>query len=573
MSFLLRYVRRHQPLLLLGLFLTALNVAGTLGVPVLVGRAIDHMVAGVDFPAIARILYQILAVSLAAALCGWGAKVCYNRATYLVAYDMRLDLVAKLQRLPLSYLDSEPTGRTLGRVVADVETVTDGLLLGFSQLFGGLATILGTLVILFLIHWVVALVVVLVTPISLFVSRAISRHTHARFAATAAIRADQTAVVEESVSCQKTVQAYLAEGRMQARFDEVNDHLSRENERAVFYSSLTNPMTRFVNAIVYAAVAAVGALSAAGVLSVGTALSVGSLTVLLSYANQYTKPFNEISGVITELQNAVVCLHRVRDLHARPDEVDDGTKSLPPTPHGLSLSGVAFSYTKERPLIRDVDVDVPEGSRVAIVGTTGCGKTTLINLIMRFYEVDAGTITLDGVPITHLPRHTLRSRIGMVLQDTWIRHATVLDNLRLGAPDATRQQVEQAARLTHAHSFICRLPHGYDTVVADDGSLSQGQLQLLCVTRVLLTSPRLLILDEATSNIDVRTEQAVNSAFDVLMQGKTSLVVAHRLSTVRNADLILVMRDGRIVERGTHDSLMEEGGLYYQLYNGVSTSS
>jgi ATP-binding cassette subfamily B protein len=571
MTYLRRYLSGQWYLLAVGLFLTLLNVAGTLTVPILIGRAIDCMVyGGVDFSLLGRYLALVAALVVLSGVSQWGAKVCYNRATYMVAYHMRLDLVAKIQHLPLSYLDAHPTGSTLGRVVADVETVTDGLLLGFSQLFGGVATILGTLVILFTINWVVALVVLFVTPLSLFVSRAISRHTHAHFTRTAAIRAEETAVVEESVSCQKTVQAYRAEDAMQTRFDRVNDLYAAESQKAIFYSSLTNPMTRFVNAIVYAAVTAVGALSVAGLLPIGAALTVGSLTVILSYANQYTKPFNEVSGVITELQNAVACLRRIAELDLEPVERDDGTLSLPDAIGRVRLSGVAFSYDKSKPLLRDIDVEVDSGMRVAIVGTTGCGKTTLINLIMRFYELDAGSITIDGVDITALPRAELRSRIGMVLQDTWVRHASIVDNLRLGAPDATIEQVVEAARLTHAHSFISRLPEGYDTVIADDGSLSEGQLQLLCVTRVLLTHPSLLILDEATSNIDIRTEQAVNRAFDLLMQGKTSFVVAHRLSTVRDADLILVMRDGVIVERGTHEALLAAGGVYDKLYRGIA---
>lgn len=570
MRFLRHYLCAQWGLLALGLALTALNVAATLGVPILIGRAIDGMVVGaVDFPRLYRHLSMMAVLVAVAASAQWGAKVLYNRATYLIAYRMRVDLLTNLQRLPLSYLDGQPTGRTLGKVIADVETVTDGLLLGFSQLFSGLATILGTLVILFVINWVVALVVLFVTPLSLFVSRAISRHTHARFARAAAIRADEMAVVEESVSCQKTVQAYSAERGRQAAFDAVNERYAAENEKTVFYSSLTNPMTRFVNAVVYAAVAAVGALSAAGVLGVGEALTVGSLTVLLSYANQYTKPFNEISGVITELQNALVCLKRVAELAALQPEEDEGTMSLPAEVSRVRLSHVAFSYDKAKPLLRDIDVAVDKGMRVAIVGTTGCGKTTLINLIMRFYEVDAGVVAVEDIPVGDLPRRHLRRNIGMVLQDVWVRHASVLDNLRIGAPEATLSEVEAAARQTHAHSFISRLPRGYDTVISDDGSLSVGQLQLLCVTRVLLTNPSLLILDEATSNIDVRTEQAVNHAFDVLMRGKTSFVVAHRLSTIKSADLILVMNAGRIEERGTHDELMALGGLYYRLYRGV----
>ena len=569
MTFLRRYLRYYWGWLALGLALGAGAVAATLYVPVLIGRAVDCMTAGgVDMAAVGRYLVLIGAFSLVAAVCQWCAKACYNRATYLIAYRMRVDLIAKLQRLPLSYLDSRPVGQTLGRVIADVDTVTDGLLLGISQLFGGVLTILGTLTILYILHWVVATVVLVVTPMSLLVSRAIARHTHDRFAATARIRAEQTAVVEECVSRQKTIRAFSAEGIMQGRFDAVNDHLAEENRRAVFYSSLTNPCTRFVNAIVYALVAAVGAISVAGILPIGTAMTVGTLSVLLSYANQYTKPFNEISGVITELQNAVVCLSRVQSLADAPEEVDDGTADLPPAASHVRMQDVAFRYVPDKPLLRDISLDVPQGTRVAVVGTTGCGKTTLINLLMRFYEVDEGTVTVDGVDIRTLPRQRLRRAFGMVLQDTWIRHASVLDNLRLGAPSATREQVAEAARLTHAHSFIERLPQGYDTVVADDGSLSQGQMQLLCVTRVLLTHPNMLILDEATSNIDIRTEQAVNRAFDVLMQGKTSIVVAHRLSTVRNADCILVMQDGRILERGTHDSLMAAGGLYYHLYTG-----
>ena len=562
----MRYIRPHLGKLLLSLLLSLVTVALTLYVPILVGRAIDCIVGPgqVDFAALGAILTTLAVCVAITAAAQWAQSDLNNRITYDTVRDIRRDAFAHIQRLPLRYLDAHPSGDTVSRMIADVDTFADGLLMGFTQLFTGVMTIAGTLLFMLTLSPRITLVVVLITPVSLLVANFIAKSTHAMFVLQSKTRGEQTALIDEAMSEQKLVQAFSREGRILEQFDEINERLRACSLRAVFFSSLTNPCTRFVNSLVYAGVGLTGALAA-----VSGALTVGGLSSFLSYANQYTKPFNEISGVITELQNALACAARIFELidepALSPEPEDDG--ALDAVRGEVELRNVCFSYVPDRPLIEDFSLRVAPGQRVAIVGPTGCGKTTLINLLMRFYDVDAGEIRIDGCETRSVSRHALRRRIGMVLQDTWLASGTIRENIAMGRPDASPDEVIAAAKAAHAHSFIRRLPDGYDTVISETGgSLSQGQKQLLCIARVMLCLPPMLILDEATSSIDTRTELKIQDAFATMMQGRTSFIVAHRLSTIRSADMILVMRDGHIVEQGTHESLLAQGGFYSELY-------
>ena len=562
----MRYIRPHLVKLLLSLLLSLVTVALTLYVPILVGRAIDCIVGPgqVDFAALGSILTTLAVCVAITAAAQWAQSDLNNRITYDTVRDIRRDAFAHIQRLPLRYLDAHPSGDTVSRMIADVDTFADGLLMGFTQLFTGVMTIAGTLLFMLTLSPRITLVVVLITPVSLLVANFIAKSTHAMFVLQSKTRGEQTALIDEAMSEQKLVQAFSREGRILEQFDEINERLRACSLRAVFFSSLTNPCTRFVNSLVYAGVGLTGALAA-----VSGALTVGGLSSFLSYANQYTKPFNEISGVITELQNALACAARIFELidepALSPEPEDDG--ALDTVRGEVELRNVCFSYVPDRPLIEDFSLRVAPGQRVAIVGPTGCGKTTLINLLMRFYDVDAGEIRIDGCETRSVSRHALRRRIGMVLQDTWLASGTIRENIAMGRPDASLDEVIAAAKAAHAHSFIRRLPDGYDTVISETGgSLSQGQKQLLCIARVMLCLPPMLILDEATSSIDTRTELKIQDAFATMMQGRTSFIVAHRLSTIRSADMILVMRDGHIVEQGTHESLLAQGGFYSELY-------
>lgn len=572
---LLRYLRPYRFWMLLSLLFAAGSVAGTLYIPILIGRAIDHIIAPgqVAFAAVGKLLTTAAIVAVVAAVCQWLMGAINNRVSVYVVRDLRADAFEKINSLPLSYLDGRPQGEIVSCMIADVEQLSDGLLLGASQLFTGAITILGTLAFMLRIQWKIALVVVLLTPISLFAAKFIAQKTYHMFRRQSEVRGEQTALMDEMLGNQKVVQAFSREDACLEAFDEVNGRLERCSLRATFFSSLTNPTTRFVNALVYAAVALTGALS---VLHTGGAFSVGALTSLLSYANQYTKPFNEISGVITELQNAIACAGRVFDLLEQPSQTPDApdATALQHASGQVALRDVAFSYDPAQPLIEHFNLAVRPGQRIAIVGPTGCGKTTLINLLMRFYDVDRGEICVDGYPLQALTRHSLRRNYGMVLQDTWLRHATVRENIAIGKPDATQEEIIAAARASHADGFIRRLPNGYDTVISEDGSgLSQGQKQLLCIARVMLCLPPMLILDEATSSIDTRTEIKIQQAFAQMMQGRTSFIVAHRLSTIQEADIILVMRNGKIIEQGTHESLLTKNGFYAQLYNSQFAQS
>ena len=569
------YLKRHIPAMILTLFFAAVSVALTLLLPILIGRAIDCIIGvdNVDFAKIARLLLAVGIAVGATAIAQWLLGACNNKIAFEIVRDLRRDAMHRIQRLPLAYLDTHPTGDIVSRVIADAETVADGLLLGFTQLFSGVLTILGTLGILIYLNVWIALCVVVLTPLSLFVARFIARRTYAMFRRQSETRGEQTALIDEMIGGQRVVQAFRYEKRSQARFDEVNERLRRHSLRATFFSSLTNPCTRAVNNLVYAAVALLGALLLiypGGALSVGAAFTVGTLFSCLSYANQYTKPFNEISGVVTELQNAFACALRIEELITAEPEVPDADDArLLEDPRGeVAFSHVSFSYVPEVPLMRDLSLEAKPGQRIAIVGPTGCGKTTLINLIMRFYDVTGGHVSVDGEDIRTLTRASLRGSIGMVLQDTWVRHATVRENICLGREEATEEEMIAAAKAAHVHGFVSRLPEGYDTMLSEGGEeLSQGQRQLISIARVMLTHPKILILDEATSSIDTRTERKVQEAFERLMAGRTSFIVAHRLSTIRSADMILVMRAGDVVEMGTHNDLMARGGFYATLYN------
>ena len=572
----LEYIRPQWFRVLLSLLMAVISVALTLYLPVLTGRVVDHILGPgkVEFTEIIAILRTMLIAILLTAAAQWIMNIANNRIVYTVTRSIREEAFQKIEILPLKYLDGHSTGEIVSRIIADVDQFADGLLMGFTQLFTGVATIVGTLFFMLSVNAGITVVVVVLTPISLFVANFIAKRTYSMFKLQSATRGEQTALINEMIENQKVVQAYGQEKKVQTRFDEINGRLEKYSLRAIFFSSITNPATRFVNSLVYTGVGLTGAFAA-----VRGVMTVGQLSAFLSYANQYTKPFNEISGVITELQNAIACAGRVFELIDEEPQIPDPepAKSLPEDDMGhVSLEHVAFSYTPEKKLIEDFNLDVKKGEMVAIVGPTGCGKTTLINLLMRFYDVDSGSIRIGGTDIRDMKRETLRSGFGMVLQDTWLRSGTIRDNIRMGRPTATDEEIIQAAKEAHAHSFIRRLPEGYDTMITENGgNLSQGQKQLLCIARVMLALPPMLILDEATSSIDTRTEIRIQKAFNTLMEGRTSFIVAHRLSTIRNADVILVMRDGNIVEQGTHKELLARNGFYAKIYNSqfVNTSS
>ena len=570
----LHKIRPYSAFVVCSLLVAAVSVAAQLYIPILCGEAIDKMLGkgNVDLAGVLRIAVSILVVAAVAALAQWLLSVCNNRITFSVSRDLRNEALRKIQTLPLSYLDSHPSGDIVSRMVADVDTFADGLLMGFTQLFSGILTILGTLLFMLRENVPITLVVVCITPLSLVVAGFLAKRSYGYFQSQSTVRGKQTALVNEMIEGQKVVQAFGHEAESLAAFDAVNGQLQEVSLKAIFFSSLTNPATRFVNNIVYAGVGLVGALYA-----VRGGITIGQLSVFLSYANQYTKPFNEISGVVTELQNALACAARVFELLDAEDQVPEAENAAVLQPDGhVQLQDVSFRYLPDRPLIEGLSLDVQSGQRIAIVGPTGCGKTTLINLLMRFYDVNSGSIKVSGTDIRDVTRASLRGSYGMVLQDTWLRAGTVRENIAYGKPDATMDEVIAAAKAAHAHSFIRRLPDGYDTVIAEDGgNISQGQKQLLCIARVMLCLPPMLILDEATSSIDTRTEVRIQKAFARMMQGRTSFIVAHRLSTIREADVILVMKDGHIVEQGNHDQLLAQGGFYAKLYNsqfeGVQT--
>ena len=570
----LHKIRPYSAFVVCSLLVAAVSVAAQLYIPILCGDAIDKMLGkgNVDLTGVLRIAVSILVVAAVAALAQWLLSVCNNRITFSVSRDLRNEALRKIQTLPLSYLDSHPSGDIVSRMVADVDTFADGLLMGFTQLFSGILTIFGTLLFMLRENVPITLVVVCITPLSLVVAGFLAKRSYGYFQSQSTVRGKQTALVNEMIEGQKVVQAFGHEAESLAAFDAVNGQLQDVSLKAIFFSSLTNPATRFVNNIVYAGVGLVGALYA-----VRGGITIGQLSVFLSYANQYTKPFNEISGVVTELQNALACAARVFELLDAEDQVPETENAAALQPDGhVQLQDVSFRYLPDRPLIEGLSLDVQPGQRIAIVGPTGCGKTTLINLLMRFYDVNSGSIKVSGTDIRDVTRASLRGSYGMVLQDTWLRAGTVRENIAYGKPDATMDEVIAAAKAAHAHSFIRRLPDGYDTVIAEDGgNISQGQKQLLCIARVMLCLPPMLILDEATSSIDTRTEVRIQKAFARMMQGRTSFIVAHRLSTIREADVILVMKDGHIVEQGNHDQLLAQGGFYAKLYNsqfeGVQT--
>jgi len=567
----LKYIKKYRILLLISIVLAATTVALTLYVPILIGRAIDCIIGpgNVDFEAVAKILFKICFTVAVTAVFQWLMNQINNKITYHVVRDVRKKAFRKIEILPLSYIDSKPYGEIVSRVISDVDQFADGLLMGFSQLFTGIVTIAATFVFMLTINVQITFIVVILTPLSLFVADFIAKRTYFMFKLQSETRGEQTSLIDEMIGNAKVVQAFSYQEEAQKRFDEINDRLEKHSLRAVFFSSLTNPCTRFINSLVYAAVALAGGLAVIGG-DAGSTMTVGGLSIFLSYANQYTKPFNEISGVITELQNALACAGRVFELIEEQPQIPDANDALilEKASGNVSLENVAFSYVPERPLIRDFNLKVKPGQRVAIVGPTGCGKTTVINLLMRFYDVNSGSIKVEGIDICDITRKSLRENYGMVLQDTWLKTGTIRENIALGKPEATDQEIIAAAKASHAHSFIKRLPNGYNTVIGEDGgSLSQGQKQLISIARVMLCLPPMLILDEATSSIDTRTEIKIQEAFARLMQGRTSFIVAHRLSTIREADVILVMKDGNIIEQGTHEELLSKKGFYANLYN------
>ena len=563
----LRYIRRYWGYLGASIILAAVTVALTLYLPILIGQAVDRIVGkgAVDFAGIFVILRKMAVIIGLTAVAQWVMNACNNKITYNVIRDIRTEAFEKIEKLPLKYLDAHSYGEIVSRVIADVDQFADGLLMGFTQFFTGIVTIFGTLIFMLTISVRITVAVVVITPVSLFVASFIAKKTFSMFKLQSETRGEQTAFIEEMVGNQKVVQAFSHEDEALEKFDEINERLQKYSLRAIFFSSITNPSTRFVNSLVYATVGVVGAFTA-----IAGGISVGQLSSLLSYANQYTKPFNEISGVITELQNALACAGRVIELIEEDAEVPDAEDAvdLEHANGKVELSHVYFSYVPEQKLIEDFNLSVKPGQRVAIVGPTGCGKTTLINLLMRFYDVNSGTIKVSDIPLQQLTRKSLRDNYGMVLQETWLRSGSIRDNIAMGKPDATDEEIIAAAKASHAHGFIKRLPEGYDTVIAEDGgNLSQGQKQLLCIARVMLCLPPMLILDEATSSIDTRTEIKIQNAFAKMMQGRTSFIVAHRLSTIREADIILVMKDGSIIEQGNHEELLEKNGFYAKVDN------
>lgn len=564
-----KHIRKYWFYIVCSLIFAALSVAAQLYVPILTGNAIDHMlgVGKVDFAGVSGIVQTILVAAAVTAVSQWIFGICNNKITYNVSRDLRNAAIAKIQKLPVSYLDAHPTGDLVSRVIADVEQFADGLLMGFTQFFTGILTILGTLGFMLYVNIPITVVVVCVTPLSFVVAGFIAKKTYRNFHMQTEVRGEQTAFINEMIEGQKVVQAFCHENENIRQFDEMNERLQGASLKAIFFSSITNPATRFVNNVVYAGVALVGAL-----FSVAGGITVGQLSCFLSYANQYTKPFNEISGVVTELQNAMACAQRIFELldeeERTPDKADARVLTEEQVDGTVEISDVSFSYVPDRKLIEHFNLSVKPGERVAIVGPTGCGKTTLINLLMRFYDVDAGQIRVSGTDIRDISRNSLRRSYGMVLQDTWLKSGTIYENIAYGKPDATKDQVITAAKAAHAHSFIKRLPDGYDTVITEDGgNISQGQKQLLCIARVMLCLPPMLILDEATSSIDTRTEIKIQQAFAKMMEGRTSFIVAHRLSTIREADIILVMENGKIIEQGNHEELLRKQGFYAKLYN------
>lgn len=562
----LQLIRPYTPLVILTLILALITVVTTLLAPVLTGDAVDMILGpgAVDFAGLGKLALEIAGTILCTAVAQWLMNVVNNRITFQVVRDMRVRAFEQLELLPLKYMDAHRPGDAISRITTDVEQFSDGLLMGFTQLFTGVLTILGTLGVMLAIDWRIALVVVALTPLSIFVARFIATHTYSMFKVQSETSAEMTSLVEELVGNEHLVRAFGYESRAEERFDKINLDLQKCGVRAIFFSSLTNPCTRFVNALVYAAVGVLGAFVA-----IAGGITVGQLSVFLNYANQYTKPFNDISGVMTELQNALACAQRVFDLIDETPITPDAPEAIA-LPHGagsVEFDHVKFRYVDDVPLIEDMNLKVMPGQRIALVGPTGCGKTTLVNLLMRFYEINGGTLRVDGHPIDEVTRDSLRANLGMVLQETWLKAGTIAENIAYGKPDATREEIIEAAKKARAHSFICRMPNGYDTQVAEDGgNISQGQRQLLCIARVMLRRPPILILDEATSSIDTRTEVLVQDAFEELMKGRTSFIVAHRLSTIKNADQILVMKAGNIIERGTHEELLAQGGFYKQLY-------
>ena len=557
-------IGKYKPMLILTIVLALVFVVVSLYIPILVGDAVDVIIdkGNVNFDLLIPILVKIVIVVLLGGISQWVMSIINNYITYNTVRDIRKIAFKKLNKLPVKYIDSNPHGSIVSRIITDVDTFADGLLMGFTQVFTGIATIVGTLIFMLLMSPVTTVAVIVLTPLSLFAAKFISGKTYALFKKQSEIRADQTSITEEMITNEKTVKAFNYEDKAIEDFVKINNNLSKVSLKAIFFSSLTNPVTRFVNSMVYMAVALIGSLSV-----LNGVLSVGMLVSFLSYANQYTKPFNEISGVITELQNAIACLNRVFDLIYEDEYAPDGDERFENANGTVEFKNVCFSYSPDKPLIENFSLKVNPGETIAIVGPTGCGKTTLINILMRFYDVNKGEILINGKNIKDISRHELRSTFGMVLQETWLKSATILENLKMGVPNATEEEVIEAAKLTRAHSFIKRLPDGYNTVIGESGgSLSEGQKQLLCITRVMVMNPQMLILDEATSSIDTRTELKISKAFDLLMENKTSFVVAHRLSTIKDADRILVMKDGNVIEIGNHNELMAQKGFYYNLY-------
>ena len=563
----LKKIRPYTPLVIISLIFAVITVALTLYFPLLTGKAVDCIISegNVDFIKIRPIIFQMAVIAALTAVSQWAMNICNNKITYNVTRDIRDEAFKKIETLPLKYIDNHSSGDIVSRVIADVDQFADGLLMGFTQLFTGILTILGTLFFMFSVNVTISIVVLLVTPISLFVAAFISKRTYKMFRVQSETRGEETAYIDEMIGNQKVVQAFGREEKSLEKFDEINKRLERASLLATFFSSITNPSTRFVNSLVYTSVGIVGAFSV-----IYGRLSVGQLSAFLSYANQYTKPFNEISGVVTELQNAIACAARIFELIEEEPQVPDSPDAvvLGEAEGNVSLENVAFSYVPDKKLIENLNLSVKSGQRIAIVGPTGCGKTTLINLLMRFYDVDSGSISVDGNDIRNITRKSLRSNYGMVLQDTWLKTGTIKENIIMGKPDATDEEIIAAAKASHADSFIRRLPDGYDTFITEDGgSLSQGQKQLLCIARVMLCLPPILILDEATSSIDTRTELKIQNAFQQMMKGRTSFIIAHRLSTIQDADVILVMKDGHIIEQGNHKELLEKNGFYAKLYN------